>query len=346
MIDCHVHLRDQAQKHKETITHAVSIASKIGYSALFDMPNTAPPLLNAKNLHDRLVYGKACTKQIHADFFYGVYAGLTPNPEQISDVLNFYNEHFPDCIGLKMYAGSSTGNLAVGSPEEQRNVYKALSKQGYEGVLAVHCEDESLFKNELWNRAEPKTHSLVRNEQCEIESIKTQIAFANEVNFQGTLHICHISTAQGVELVCQARRSGMKITCGVTPHHALLNTSAYDSFGILAKVNPPIRSEKERLSIFNAILQGNIDWLESDHAPHTRAEKQQGASGIPGFTGMLLLINALRKAGMSEQKLQELCGGRVNAVFKTNFPVRIPSNSEIRQLLCDIHNEYEYTVYT
>ena len=127
---------------------------------------------------------------------------------------------------------------------------------------------------------------------------------SHRCGFKGTIHIAHISTEGALDAVREARRRGkIRVTCGATPHHILLNS---DSESMIVKMNPPLRPESDRLAVWNALFDGTINWVESDHAPHTLEDKRNGASGIPGFEGMLLTIQALRKAGMTVARLTEL----------------------------------------
>ena len=144
-IDCHVHCRDEEQAKKETIEHALSVAKDSNLSAIFDMPNVARPVTTRKRVLERFELAKS----VHSIIFYGVYIGLTSNPEQIKEAVETYREFFPKkdsgmgVIGLKMFAGKSVGDLAIVEPEQQREVYAQLGKLRYRGVLAVHCEKES-----------------------------------------------------------------------------------------------------------------------------------------------------------------------------------------------------------
>ena len=109
---------------------------------------------------------------------------------------------------------------------------------------------------------------------------------------------------------CYRRR-----TCGATPTHALVDADRAVSDDNLLKMNPPLRDRDDRAAVFQGLLDGSVDWIESDHAPHTILDKRQGASGIPGFAGILLLIQRLRAAGAAEVRLQSLCGERVRQVY-------------------------------
>ncbi len=343
MIDSHVHLRDQELSYKETIKHGAKLAEKAGFTALFDMPNTNPPLTSRKNITERF---KLAEKSLQGlNIYYALYGGITSNFEQIEEVVNCYNEFFPKMVGFKMFAGHSTGRMGITEKEEQRIVYKALSKLNYKGVLMVHCEKESLMKPELFSLDKPETHSLARPPIAELESIKDQLELAKSENFKGHLHICHISTKEGVDLVYEAKKQGMNVSSGATSHHALLNDSAYAKLGLFGKMNPPLRKEDDRKAVFEALLSGKIDWLESDHAPHSLDDKAKGASGIPGFAGSLLVIKALREAGCSQNRLEKICGGAVNKAFNLSLNYKVPSNEEVDSVVPMLKDGYPFSAF-
>jgi len=359
MIDPHVHLRDGSQSAKETLRHGMGVGSKAGILAFFDMPNTDPPLTTREHVLARLEAGRQAADAIEAAsgkaIFYGVYGGLTSNPKQIGEMVEVYRQANGAVVGFKLFAGNSTGGMGIITDDQQQLVYQTLASHGYRGVLAVHCEKEQLLRPGLWNPAHPESHCLARPAEAEIASITDQIAFARKAGYAGVLHICHISTRRSIELVVQARAQGMRITCGATPHHALLDAASAGREDNLLKMNPPLRSRDDREAVFQGLVEGTIDWMESDHAPHTSADKRQGASGIPGFAGMLLLIQHLRTAGVTEERLADLCWKRVREVYglatcdaldaldpRVQGSCQVPSPEHIGSVLAEIRAAYAW----
>ena len=300
MIDPHVHLRDWNQAEKETVAHGLAVAKRCGFTHVFDMPNTDPPLTCRENIVKRFALAKPI-----GGIEYHLWAGLTANPEQIAQMVEVYRELHPKVVGLKLFLGSSTGNMGVVSIEQQRLVFSTLAKLGYGATVAVHAEKESLFRPELYRAGQFQTHSDARPPEAEIESVRDVLQLAKEVGFGGTIHVAHVSTAKAIELVKQAKKA-QSVTMGATPHHALFTKEDAKQHDRYLKMNPPLREESDRKAVFEALLDGTIDWIESDHAPHTKEQKEAGASGIPGFENMLLLIDALKKAGISETRLMDL----------------------------------------
>ena len=301
MTDAHVHFRDWNQKNKETVMHGMLTGAKAGFNVFFDMPNTNSPVTSRDVALNRLELGAEAEKQLGKlgyDVHYHTYLGLTSCKDQIREMVMTYNDLFPAVCGLKMFASQSTGNMGIIGKDNQFEIYRTLTELDYRGVLAVHCEKEELFCPDM------TSHCMKRPPESEIQSVRDQISNAENAGFKGTLHIAHISTEGAIDTVRKARERGIiRITCGATPHHILLNS---DSETEIVRMNPPLRPESDRLAVWHALFDGTINWVESDHAPHTLEDKQKSASGIPGFEGMLLTIQALRVAKMSEERLKEL----------------------------------------
>lgn len=300
MIDPHVHLRDWKQAEKETVAHGLSVAKSCGFTHVFDMPNTNPPLTDRKTIQKRFELAEGIE-----GITYHLWAGITADPKQIAEVVSVYRELYPRVVGLKMFFGQSTGNMGICDYETQLAVFRTLKELNYRGVVAIHAEKESLLQPERYIQGRFETHSLARPPEAEIESVRDAIAIVEQSGFEGTLHIAHVSTKGAIEEIVRARET-MRVTMGVTPHHALFTVQDAADHDRYLKMNPPLRGEEDRKAVFASLLDGTATWMESDHAPHTRQQKESGASGISGFENMLLLIEALKKAGISETRLREL----------------------------------------
>lgn len=322
-IDDHVHCRDEEQSDKETIAHALEVAEHSGLSAIFDMPNTQNPVTNRKRVIERMELAKRANSPV----FFGVHIGITEEDSQIEEAVKTYNEFFPrtseystGVIGLKMFAGKS-GDLTIAEQDKQLEVYEALADLNYEGVLVVHCEKESEMREYLWNPLNPISHCDDRPEKSEIESVRDQIKFAGTSGYEGHLHIPHISVPESVDLVQEAKLKGLRISCGATPHHLLLDNRVMDNEnGIFCKVNPPLRKPETRERLFRYFKDGKIDTLESDHAPHTMKDKlKKHMSGIPGLASWPDFITLLKSNGVSQEFLDKVAFENVNRIFGTQI---------------------------
>lgn len=341
MIDPHAHCRDWAQNHKETIEHALSVAERIGLSGIFDMPNTSPPITTRELIEKRL----EDAGRVKSPVFYGLYAGLTSDKNQIKEAVKAWREFFPRVVGLKMFTvKSGPSNLEVSKGKEQKLVYQTLSEEGYEGVLVVHCEKEALLKPNLWNPLNPSSHSYARPPKSEVISIVDQLLFADDLEFKGKLHIAHVSVPESVELIGASQRwSKVKVSCGVTPHHCLLNYELIPASreGLLYKVNPPLRNAGSSKKMLELLKQGKIDWIETDHAPHTLNEKLNPPymSGFPGLPFYPHFLDFLKAEGFSEEQIRNLAHDNIISTFGFNLPERNISPNK------SLHSEYEVDVY-
>ncbi len=339
MIDGHVHFRDWEEKDKETIEHGIKVGLRCGFDTFLDMPNTKPSLTTKENAQKRIEDGKKVIEKLKKEggsVNYSIFLGLTKSEDQIREMVELHSSLFPHVCGLKLFLSQSTGNMGITDEEEQRRVFSLLSSLGYLGVLTLHAEKESLFNKD------EKSHSLSRPSISEIKSVEDQIENVIKTGFKGKLHIAHISTKGAIELVSEAKKDGIKITCGATPHHALLTIKDEDIFRTM---NPPLRDKKDRDAVLDSLFDGSIDCAESDHAPHTLCDKLNGANGIPGFEGMLRLIKFLRKEGMKEERLEELFTSKAleiyNLPYKPTSVIKTITDSMIEKA----NKEYPYSAW-
>ncbi|MFH1316266.1 MAG: dihydroorotase family protein [Candidatus Woesearchaeota archaeon] len=352
MIDPHAHLRDYNQGHKETLKHGLDTAFKAGFDGVFEMPNTDPAITSKDMIIDRINLADKAISELGITIFHGIYAGITIDYEQIKDVVNAYIDLFPRFIGLKMFAGHSVGNMGIVNEEEQKEVYRILTELDYRGVLAVHCEKESLMKSDLWKPENPFSHTLARPPNAEVESVRDQIRFAKEAGFKGTLHIVHVSVPEALELIKKQRIENekpdnnssvgkLKITCGATPHHLMLNDEMMkQDDGLLLKMNPPLRPKQMQKQLLKSLLNGEIDWIETDHAPHTLKEKNESyMSGIPGFPYYPHFIKKLKELGASQGLVDNLTHKNI---IKT-FNIKVENRKRAPDY--KLEKEYEFDAF-
>jgi dihydroorotase len=269
-------------------------------------------------------------------------------PRQIEEAVRAWKDLFPRVVGLKMYAGHSTGQMGIVDPREQALVYRTLSALGFTGVLAVHCEKEDLLRPAEWDPSRPVSHARARPPAAEVASVDDQKTFARAARFRGTLHVCHISTPWALDLLRGRHEEdgpgeppGNRVTCGLTPHHALLDANMMEKGeGILLKVNPPLRPLPLPALMLQRLLDGDIDWIETDHAPHTRRDKLEGfASGFPGLGFYPRFVSLLSQRGLTAARIQELTHDAVCRVF--GLDIRATGRKPEMRL----QNEYEFDAF-
>jgi dihydroorotase len=279
-IDIHVHFRDPGLTRKEDFSTGSMAAAFGGVSCFFDMPNTIPQTTNVQTLTDKIT---SAGKKSYVDF--GVYAGVT------NSNLNNIESLSKKCNGFKIYLGSSTNSLKF-SKVNLRNTLQEISKTDV--PVLFHAEDDALLIKNKGIEGNLVDHIRFRPSVCEETSIKDIIQASHKLNLKA--HICHLSSIEGLEAL---KKRPNNISCGVTPHHSLLSVDKNMGSQTFYKVNPPIRSSFDKEALFNAAKNGIIDVIESDHAPHTKKEKDtdfaEAPSGLPSVETMYPLFLHLAK---------------------------------------------------
>ncbi|MCS7145799.1 MAG: dihydroorotase family protein [Nitrososphaerota archaeon] len=311
-IDPHVHCRDWRESYKATIKVVVELARSQGVVAVLDMPNTEPPVTGPELAEMRLKTAES--EGIERGYY--TYVAATPSGEQLEAAVEAVRR-VRKVAGLKMYTAPMKG-LEARDIESQRRVYRRLAELGYRGVLAVHCEKASLFREDLWDPSRPWTWNLARPPEAEEESVRDQISLAIETGYSGTLYIVHVSNPASVEHVRKARENGVRVVCGVTPHHLMLSLDDMERpGGVALKVNPPLREKGLAEKLLECVRAGEIDFLETDHAPHAAWEKHGPPylSGIRSLENYSRCLDWLLEKSVSERILRDITYNNVKQVF-------------------------------
>ena len=276
VIDPQVHFREPGLEYKEDLFTASCACAKGGVTSFLEMPNTRPLTINQTALDDKL--RRAAAKSL---VNYGFFIGATA--DNLAEILSVT----PTC-GIKIFMGSMHGALLI----DQEALLEKIFAQGSR-LIAVHAEDQARIaerRQQFAGRTDPAVHSQIQDNQAAL--LATQLALKLSKRYQRRLHILHLSTAEEAELLRQDKPAW--VTAEVTPQHLVLNTSAYDRIGTLAQMNPPIRSAHDNEVLWQALRDGVIDFIATDHAPHTLEEKTQGypnsPSGMPGVETSLAVM--------------------------------------------------------
>jgi dihydroorotase len=292
LIDCHVHFREPGYEHKADMKSESAAALAGGVTTVCEMPNTNPPTVTAAALADKI--RRAEGLPIDMRFFFGVTQDihLATLNELMSSTAEESIHLRSRLAGVKIYLDHSTGDQKI-ADQLLDDVFQACAD--HKLVLVAHCEDPVINAQAGGQntRTNVAVHSLLRPAESEAAAITRALGLAKK---HGThLHIAHLSTEQGTMLVRQAKSEGIRVTCEVTPHHLFLTTEDYERLGTLGKMNPPLRSMKHRFALWQGIIDGTVDCISTDHAPHTLEEKRSGEelkapSGVPGVETMLPLL--------------------------------------------------------
>lgn len=284
VIDTQVHFREPGLEHKEDIESGTRAAIHGGVTTIFEMPNTSPPTTSAEALHDKLARAKG---RAWCDYSFFVGA-TTENLAQLPDL-----EMLPGTPGLKMFAGSSTGSLLVGTEEEQRCAMAAGKHR-----MAMHSEDEARnAERKALTSGSPHAREHPNLRDAESARLSTERLLRLSIETGRPLHILHVSTADELPLIERAKVQGLGTTCEVTPQHLWFSADDYDRLGNLLQQNPPVRSNEHRTALRAAVKAGLFDVVGSDHAPHTLEEKAKpypsSPSGMPGVQTLLQVLLTL-----------------------------------------------------
>ncbi len=276
VIDTQVHFREPGLEYKEDLATGTAAAAQGGVVAVFEMPNTKPSATTADAIDDKLARAKGRAWVDHA-FFLGAAADNI-------DHLALW-ERRPGCAGIKVFMGSSTGNLLV--PDDE-----TLAEVLAQGVrrIAVHCEDEGRLaerKHRADAGAHPRVHHEWRDVETALKASQRLIALAEKARRR--VHVLHVTTAEEMEFLADHKAVA---TVETTPQHLTLAApECYERLGSYAQMNPPIRGVHHRDALWRAIANGVVDVLGSDHAPHTREEKDRPYPQSPsGMTGVQTLV--------------------------------------------------------
>jgi dihydroorotase len=275
VIDSQVHFREPGLTHKEDLETGSRAAVMGGVTAVFEMPNTNPLTTSAEALEGKL---KAAHHRMHCDFAFWV-GGTHENARDVPEL-----ERLPGTPGIKVFMGSSTGSLLVEDDDGVREILKRTRRRS-----AFHSEDEARLRERMGERVpgDPASHPVWRDVETALRCTRRLVAIARETGAR--IHVLHISTAD--EMAYLANHKDVA-TCEATPHHlTLVAPDCYERLGAYAQMNPPVRDETHRRGIWSGVDQGVVDVLGSDHAPHTREEKEHAYPAThSGMTGVQTLV--------------------------------------------------------
>lgn len=358
LIDTHVHFREPGASEKEDWAHAVRAALAGGVTTVFDMPNNNPAIVDAEALEEkRVLVRKAVVRDGNPMINFGFFLGATlENVEWIKDEFekNGVGRGLGDIVGVKVYYGSSTGNLLMNNLEM---IERLLRVKGL--VVAVHAEDEGCVKDGQAKylgvgagdggvgsgdaKIDPSVHSKIRAPICSYEAVKVLLELAERTD--GSLHLCHVSTEGELDLVREAGLSN--VSAEACPHHLFFTDSNYEQFGNVLKVNPPVRSGADLEALWDGVRDGLVDIISTDHAPHLLSEKRlpyvEAPSGVPGVQERLpLLLNEVYEGRLKMEKLVEVACYNPAVRFGLRDKGVITAGADADLVVVDMEKENEF----
>lgn len=302
LIDAHVHFRDPGLTHKEDFTTGSCSALYGGITYAIDMPNVNPVTSDACRLKERqkMAKEKAC---IDLDFFALLTADNLDEMEAMKDA---------GAVGYKIYLGTSVGNIAA--PPDGIMLEQFRRAAQLDMRIGFHAENNAIndyysqkLKAEGCNLADVLVDA--RPDFSEVEAVGKAIAFARETGAK--IHIYHVSSGKSVDLIREAKKSGVDITAETCPHYLLLKREDYHRLGTALKAFPTVKEERDRLALWQGLHDGTIDMIATDHAPHTAEEKRGDIwSAMAGMAGVevsaRLMLDAVNRGELTLEELAAL----------------------------------------
>ncbi|MDC0903047.1 dihydroorotase [Pelagibacteraceae bacterium] len=297
IIDTQTHFREPGSTDVEDLESGSRAAVLGGVTSLFEMPNTNPPTSNLIEFDKKLQLAK---DRMHSN--YAFYFGATPeNIDQLSKLKNVKG-----CCGVKLFAGSSTGKLLV---DKEADIEKVISNS--DRIVSIHSEDEEILKlrKKFIKKGDVHSHPEWRNTECAMSSTRRVVKIAERYNKK--IHVLHVTTKEEVDFLAMHKKN---VTFEITPQHLTLYApDCYDKLGTYAQMNPPIRTKEHYDRLWTAIKNNVVDVLGSDHAPHSKENKDKDypntPSGMPGVQTIFpVMLDHVNNGKLSlEQLIQLMC---------------------------------------
>lgn len=324
VIDSQVHFREPGLTHKEDISHGSKGAVLGGVTGFFEMPNTNPLTLNQADLQAKLDIATTSSYCNYA-FYIG---GSAANLQQLAQL-----ETLPGCAGIKVFMGSSFGDLLA----EQDDLLRQILQSGKRRV-AIHAEDEArLRQRQPLTANDVRNHPLWRDTQSALLATQRIITLAEQTG--RPLHLLHISTAEEIAYLAAFKH---RVTVEVTPHHLTLHSpGCYEQLGTLAQMNPPVRDISHQQALWQGINDGTVDVIGSDHAPHTLEEKARpypaSPSGMTGVQTLLpVMLDHVAAGRLSLQRLVDLTSSNPARIFGLSGKGRLAVGYDADLTLVDL----------
>ena len=328
VIDTQVHFREPGANNAENLESGSRAAVAGGVTSVFEMPNTNPPTSTFDEFNKKL---EAAKNRMFCN--YAFYFGATPNNmKELAGV-----DSLKGCCGVKLFAGSSTGNLLV---SQEKDIEKVISNSSK--IISVHSEDENILlsRKKYIKEGDVHSHPIWRNEECALESTKRVVRIAQK--YKKKIHILHVTTKQEIDFFSE-KRDG--VTFEITPQHlTLFAPDCYEKLKTYSQMNPPLRSKDHYDRLWDAVKESLVSTIGSDHAPHTKEEKNRkyplSPSGMPGVQTLLpVMLDHVNKGKLSIEKLIKLVCENPCDLFGIKNKGYIKENYDADLTIIDMNKE-------
>jgi len=337
LIDSHVHLRDQQLAYREDFITGTAAAAAGGVTTVIDMPNNRPLTMSSEALRERM---QLAEKRILVNVAFN-----SAFPNRTEEIPRIVRE---GAVGFKLYLLQQIGGINIDDNNALQNALSAVTKTRV--PIAVHAEDRVTLE-----KAEKSMRDSGRNDaealleahpaSAEVKAIQRVAKLAKKSGAH--IHICHMSSAAGLDTVLKVKKVGLSITCEVTPHHILLTSQHVKKQGSMALMLPPLRTKADTEALWKALKKGLIDTVASDHAPHSIEEKNAKSiwdvkPGIAGLETMLpLMLNEVNRGRLSVNELVRLMSEKPAEIFHFRDRGSLSEGCMADIVVVDINREHK-----
>ena len=337
LIDEHVHLRDEGKAYKEDFASGTAAAAAGGFTTVLDMPNNEPVTMSAQSLQNRM---KVAKKKLLVNV--GFYSEFPTKLPEVTDIVA------QGAVGFKLFMGCQIGGLNVDDDQALLDGFKVVAKLGV--PIAVHAEDKAILtanEKKLKDAKKSGVDDFLRahTETVEIEAIHRLLKLSVQTDVQ--LHFCHVSTQEGLSAIVEAKKSGRKVTCEVTPNHLLLSSEDLKAYGPMVIMAPPLRSKSHVDALWKGIEDGWVDAIGSDHAPHAQSEKLASnvwdvKVGVPGLeTSLPLLLTLVKKNRLTFSQAIWLLAEKPAEIYGLNDRGRLEKGKNADITVVDFNSKFK-----
>jgi dihydroorotase len=337
LIDAHVHLRDEGKAYKEDFCSGTAAAAAGGITTVLDMPNNMPVTMSVETLKNRIENAR---KNVLVNV--GFYSEF---PKNMKDIKSIVEE---GAVAFKLFMTEQVGGLNIDDDNALLEAFSAVAKSKV--LVAFHAEDKTKLekaKNRLKRAGCNDIDAFLEahSEDVEVKAIKRLLRIAKQANVHA--HFCHVSSQNGLKTVVDGKKSGMPVTCEVTPHHLLLSVDNLKRIGTLALTMPPIREKHHASALLAGMRKGWVDIIGSDHAPHALQEKKAESVwgvkvGIPNLeTTLSLMLTQVKSGKLSIDDLVRLMAEKPAEIFQLKGKGFLKEGNSADITVVDLRRKYK-----
>jgi dihydroorotase len=340
LIDEHVHLRDEGRAYKEDFASGTAAAAAGGFTTVLDMPNNDPVTMSVGRLQNRM---ELAQRRLLVNV--GFYTEFPKTTSEIKEI------KAAGAVAFKLFMGNQTGGLDVDDDTAIKEAFKAAAET--ERLVAVHAEDRTMLvineaKLKLAKKSAQTDYLRAHTEAVEFQAVNRILKLTQELKVK--LHFCHISTANALSAINEAKKNGRAVTCEVTPNHLMLTSDEVGRFGGLAIMAPPLRDRVQVDALWKGVEDGSVDTLGSDHAPHTIEEKLASniwevKAGIPGLEVTLpLMLTMVRKNKLSINQFIMLLAEKPAELFGLGDRGKLQAGKSADLAIVDYNRQFKIDI--